>query len=220
MDNKGISPLTQSPRADDEKEVSAINLLMPTAQPLSPTERLDSREGQRNSKFFQNREFTSGDYDHPYTNRFHFHPNAQTSNFSSTTTSMRRTAQQKTRKILNTQPQSDKNFGCTKRTDFESKTQRFGRPQPTVADIYVQFYEECFNRFKGDHEKTIAYINKLKDEGNLQKILSAHSFELHEIVTDQKKFEQMLDGQYGGANINELMGMQIDEFKVPIKEDH
>ena len=30
----------------------------------------------------------------------------------------------------------------------------------------------------------------------------------------------MLDGQYGGANINELMGMQIDEFKVPIKEEY
>ena len=39
-------------------------------------------------------------------------------------------------------------------------------------------------------------------------------FDLSEMIRDRKHFIQQLNGQFGGAKVNELISMQIDEFKV------
>ena len=44
--------------------------------------------------------------------------------------------------------------------------------------------------------------------------MAAHKFELGEIIQDKKMFIKQLNGQFGGANVNDLISMQIDEFKV------
>jgi len=36
------------------------------------------------------------------------------------------------------------------------------------------------------------------------------------MIQDRKQFIKQLNGQFGGANVNELISMQIDEYKVKL----
>lgn len=36
------------------------------------------------------------------------------------------------------------------------------------------------------------------------------------MIQDKKQFIKQLNGQFGGANVNDLISMQIDEFKVKV----
>ena len=47
---------------------------------------------------------------------------------------------------------------------------------------------------------------------------SDFGYDLSEMVRDRKQFIKQLNGQFGGMNVNELISMQLDEFKV--KNEH
>jgi len=81
-------------------------------------------------------------------------------------------------------------------------------------DMFAEFYEDTLHRFQGDKVKTMQYIESLKNKGALQQILAANKFDLKEMITDRKQFIKQLNGQFGGANVNDLISMQLDEFKV------
>jgi len=71
-------------------------------------------------------------------------------------------------------------------------------------------------KFGGDKEKTMQHIENLRRQGALQQILAANKFDLKEMITDRKQFIKQLNGQFGGANVNDLISMQLDEFKVRV----
>ena len=60
------------------------------------------------------------------------------------------------------------------------------------------------------------HIENLRRQGALQQILAANKFDLKEMITDRKQFIKQLNGQFGGANVNDLISMQLDEFKVRV----
>lgn len=60
------------------------------------------------------------------------------------------------------------------------------------------------------------HIEALRRQGKLQQILSANRYDLSEMIQDKKQFIKQLNGQFGGANVNDLISMQIDEFKVKV----
>jgi len=60
------------------------------------------------------------------------------------------------------------------------------------------------------------YIEGLRKQGKLQQLLTANKYDLSEMIQDKKQFIKQLNGQFGGANVNDLISMQIDEFKVKI----
>jgi len=60
------------------------------------------------------------------------------------------------------------------------------------------------------------HIEALRQQGKLQQILAANKFNLKDMIQDRKQFIKQLNGQFGGANVNELISMQIDEYKVKI----
>ena len=60
------------------------------------------------------------------------------------------------------------------------------------------------------------HIESLRHQGKLQQLLSANKYDLKEMIQDKKQFIKQLNGQFGGANVNELISMQIDEFKVKV----
>lgn len=60
------------------------------------------------------------------------------------------------------------------------------------------------------------HIEALRRQGKLQQLLAANRYDLSEMIQDKKQFIKQLNGQFGGANVNELISMQIDEFKVRV----
>ena len=73
---------------------------------------------------------------------------------------------------------------------------------------------EALERHGGDKEATMQYIEGLRRQGKLQQLLGANKYDLSEMIQDKKQFIKQLNGQFGGANVNDLISMQIDEFKV------
>lgn len=58
------------------------------------------------------------------------------------------------------------------------------------------------------------HIELLKKQGYLDQIFANQKYNLGEMIKDKKQFIKQLNGQFGGANVNDLISMQIDEFKV------
>ena len=75
---------------------------------------------------------------------------------------------------------------------------------------------EALEKHDGDKAATMEYIEGLRKEGKLQQLLTANKYDLSEMIQDKKQFIKQLNGQFGGANVNDLISMQIDEFKVKI----
>ena len=76
------------------------------------------------------------------------------------------------------------------------------------------FIESVREKFEGDDEGAFAHIEELRRTGALQQIQQAAKFDLREMVKDRKQFINQLNSQFGGADVNDLISLQIDEFKV------
>ena len=87
---------------------------------------------------------------------------------------------------------------------------------PAESEVFAEFYQDALSRFGGDKVKTMQHIETLRRQGALQQILAANKFDLREMITDRKQFIKQLNGQFGGANVNDLISMQLDEFKVRV----
>ena len=80
-------------------------------------------------------------------------------------------------------------------------------------DILTQFLNKIIAKFNGNKEEAAVYLEKIKKQGILKQIATANSFPLGEVIQDRQDFISQLNEQFGGADVNELISMQIDEFK-------
>jgi len=84
--------------------------------------------------------------------------------------------------------------------------------------LLSEFFQRVVMRYGGNKQMALDHMEVLRRQGDLQKILAANKFDLKEMITDRKQFIQQLNGQFGGANVNDLISMQIDEFKIRNKK--
>lgn len=99
---------------------------------------------------------------------------------------------------------------------MQRETTFWKSPRPYEGDQFTQLYLDTLEKLDGDKVATMQHIEALRHQGKLQQILAANKYDLSEMIQDKKQFIKQLNGQFGGANVNELISMQIDEFKVKI----
>lgn len=100
-----------------------------------------------------------------------------------------------------------------KQEEMKNEIKKYNWQQEGRQDLLASFLQSLFTKYEGDRHRINEALDRYKKDGTIEQLVAANKFDIKSMIEDKLSFICQLNDQFGGANINDLISMQIDEFK-------